>query len=80
MEVLVVPSNELRKSTMSLHNQISNMDSSSRRVSLTALEIENLKLSSRVQDLERQNKQFSRDLVNYGALKEQYEKILAASS
>lgn len=57
---------------MSLHNQISSIDSSNRRVSLTALEIENLKLSSRVQDLERQNKQLNRDVVNYIAMKEHY--------
>lgn len=48
------------------------MDSVNRRVSLTALEIENLKLSSRVQDLERQNKQLNRDIANYIAMKEHY--------
>lgn len=66
----VVLPNELKKSTMSMNDYIDNCKAP--RFSLTALELENLKLSSKVHDLELQNRQLSKDLEASRIMKEQY--------
>ena len=60
--------------------QLDNQENSSLpRVSLTALEIENLKLGSKVSELQKQNKQLSKDILNYATIKERYEKTLSVT-
>ena len=51
-------------------------NSSHPRLSLTALQLENMKLSYKIEELQKKNKQLSRDILNYGTVKERYENLL----
>lgn len=73
-DVVMVLGNELKKSTMSMSNYFESIRSSnSKSQSATALEIDNTRLMARVKELEKANKQLTRDMLNYATVKEKYQ-------
>ena len=60
-------------------NNIQDYFDNRQKLSLTALEIDNMKLNSKVGELQKKNKQLSRDILNYSLFKERYQQALAVT-
>jgi hypothetical protein len=68
---------ELKKSTMSMNSAyINNFSSSVRVQSLTALEIDNTRLKLQLAELQKDNQQLQRNILNYAPFKFKYEQAL----